>query len=382
MTKTIGIINKYYPPYFSATGTQANQLAEYLKENEFNIVVFTQRGDYASRATSRDLPAGDLVYCKSFYHGKNRILRLISSFVESMILVNRAYRTRCDFTVVLTDPPFLNFWSSLFFKNQPWAAFCMDVYPDAFSAGGLISEKNPAFRLYAYVVKKNKPSFFISLGKNQSQFLRRKYFPTVPAIEVPVGLFNRGRQTSPTEEVATHKETRSKIVFGYSGNIGEAHDPQALVTFASLIDPSRHHFMISCYGKHAEFIQTSLKDKPGVTLCENLTDDDLSQIDIELVSLLPSWIDICIPSKALAAIERNHPVLFIGDEKSDTWQYLQSCGWRVQDTNQVKVFLKKLTQDQIKEKARFCVQRTADLKMEKERAFRRIQQEIEKVVNE
>ena len=381
MTKTIGIINKYYPPYLSATGAQINHLAHFLAAQGFKIVVFTHKGDYATSVKSRDMPTGNLVYSHSLYRGKNRIVRLLASFIESLHLVYRAHRKKCDFTFVLTDPPFLNFWTSLFFRNRLWALWCMDVYPDAFLASGLVNEKNPVLRLYTGIVKKFPPSFFISLGKNQSAFLRSKYYPGVPDVSVPVGLFLEKAMPNLSLERVSKKFPSGRIVFGYFANLGEAHDPDFLISFARKVDPSRHHLLVSCYGKHAAFIEKSLSNLDGVTIIQDMIEHH-SEIDVELVSLRSSWTHISIPSKALAAMERRHPVLFLGSEESDTWVYIKSCGWRISNVNEINSFLENLTHDHIAEKARFCEVCTTDLRSYKKEAFERIKEEIENLVDE
>ncbi len=343
-SEVICIINRYFPPYRSATGYHADQLALFIHEKtKQQVLICTQRHD------RRPQPGYGHVKVKtvrSAYRGKNILLRLIENFFSAALLIRQAKRESPGHIIVMTDPPFLSFWAAILLKKHRWSLWSMDIYPDAFSARGLIRENHPFYKWTKRQIQKHPPEFIIALGPGQAKYLKKNLYTDGPYVLCPVGIHN----TIPDLPTANGvSQTDRRITFGYFGNLGEAHDPQLIITLAQKMDPERHRLLLCVTGSKSSGLYSSMKDKPWVSFVS--TDPiHMSQADIHLVSLSQSWTHICVPSKAFSALSAGSAILFMGSTDSDTWQYVMEAGWHIPTIDDVELFLKSLNRRQIEEK--------------------------------
>ncbi len=315
------IVNRNYPPVKGATGRSARNFVAYLEKiGGFDIQVVTV--DSLS-------DTGSKTYVKSLYDGKLKILRLFSTLIESLLLIRVAKKREADVFLILTDPPFLNYWAARFLSNKKWILWTMDLYPEAFTAGRLISSSNWLYRHYERVIKNNPPDFFIALGPGQNNYLKTKYFNNTPSTVLPVGVIDSKEFTASEDELLPSWTNDKKIIFGYIGTIGEAHDAQAVIGFIEHLDDKKHHCILCCSGSKAESVLDKASNYPHVTILDYLPQNEMKFIDIQIVSLLSSWTHTCVPSKALSGISALNAIIFFGDIKSDTWVYTYRAGWCV-----------------------------------------------------
>jgi hypothetical protein len=111
--------------------------------------------------------------------------------------------------------------------------------------------------------------------------------------------------------------------------MGEAHDPEFLIQLIQRMDPNKHICLLSLYGAKAERILSSVQRHPAVQLIDHIPQSYLPYIDIHLVSLLPEWTHICVPSKAVSAICSGKAIAFQGDIHSDIWQMFNKAAFYV-----------------------------------------------------
>lgn len=315
------IVNRNYPPKSGATGFYAAQLVEVLSDQAQEITCYI-----VSTGSTKETQG--LKYVKSLYDGKNKLRRLLATYIESYRLLKRAKKLQADVYIVMTDPPFLNYWASKLLKEQPWVSWTMDLYPEAFAANGLITKSSFLYRLYCKRIKKGLPSHLLSLGKHQYEYLEREHYHDVQGTVLPIGLRDIGLFN---ERQTYGKKTgnASIITFAYVGTIGEAHDATALVTFIKSLNHAVHAVKISCRGTKSGLVISELKSCPHVEFIDFMTEEDMLTIDIQIVTLLNKWTHICVPSKALSALEYNSAIVFLGSEESDTWQYVSAAAWRI-----------------------------------------------------
>ena len=151
------IVNRNYPPKSGATGFFAAQLVEELSHHGQEIKCCIV-------STGSNNESQELKYVKSLYEGKNKLRRLLATYIESYRLLKKAKKLHADVYIVMTDPPFLNYWASKLLKEQSWILWTMDLYPEAFAANGLISKSSFLYRLYCKRIKKGPPSHLLSLA--------------------------------------------------------------------------------------------------------------------------------------------------------------------------------------------------------------------------
>jgi hypothetical protein len=289
---------------------------------------------------------------------------LIFSFWASFILILKARWVGCDFYIIMTDPPFNNFWASVLLKKRSYALWTMDLYPEAFEAKGLIRSENALNELYKYTLSKSEPAFILALGQGQKDHIL-KNTDDLEVLVIPVGLASHLEKTSINSPVWYNKE---KLTFAYVGNIGEAHDEAFIIDFIKALDREKHHFVLSTYGTKSNHLIKKVALHDHVSIVKHVADEDLSFIDVQIVTLLTSWTHICVPSKALYGLSSGSAIVFNGSPLSDTWQYVQKCGWIVSDnykqTEEIKSLVDGLSLDRINEKRKHIISVLEELEKE------------------
>jgi len=340
---SVTIVNRNYPPSSGITGVSAHQLAGYLEAQGIEVKIVTIDGQYGGGVLISKVN-GKVFKLPAWYNGKHKLKRLIGTFIESFHLVKKAIKVNRGTIILMTDPPFLHFWAALLLnKNTPWILWTMDLYPEAFAANGLIDKENFIYRFYMKIIKRITPKKVIALGSFQAEYINKRYKSTIPNFILPCGVFHK----KDIKGIPKWHEGSNKIHFGYVGNLGEAHSLIALKTLIEQLDPIRHHFILSVYGSKATSILEFVKDNPVVTVVEKVERHQLTYIDIHTISLLPSWNNICVPSKAVSGVCAGSTILFFGSQQIDTWDLLQNAGWMIKEDNQlrnrIKLFLSNLS---------------------------------------
>lgn len=356
-------MNRNFPPEQGATGLYAHKLTQYLESSSLFDLHIVSIGDGKSISHHS--------YVRSIYSGKVKWKRLFSTFYESWRLIRRALRAQADIYLILTDPPFLNFWASKMLRRYTWVLWTMDLYPDAFAANKLISKTNPIYRYYKKVLSSNPPAHYIALGENQAKYLAKEIYSKVSFHVSPVGLQALNKNESYTED-KMHK--RDRIVFGYVGSIGEAHDELIIIDLMKMLDPDKHTFVLSCYGSKSEELTKEAENFSHVRIEPNHQKIDLAQIDIHIVSLSEKWTHICVPSKALSAIEAFGTILFFGNEKSDTWQYVKKAGWLISEKKDLSTFITRIDWQEISKKRIMAYNSYQNIARNKNLSFQKTQE--------
>ncbi len=340
---SVCIINRNYPPVSGATGYHAHQLAQYLTSQELDVHIVTTAHSKGQTQNK------NVHYVTPLYNGTTKKLRLLSSYLEATRLITKALKLNVDYYIIMTDPPLLNYIASRRMKGKQWILWTMDLFPDGFVANGLVTSQNQLLEMYQRLLRKNPPLLMITLGKQQEQFLKDIYYPDTPAITWPIGLRNEDKlkiqQTEP--EGLPLWVGACRTIIGYVGNLGEAHNPDILRWVAEAVDPELYILVVSCQGAHKRKIEEALKAKDHVYLESHIPEYLMSKIDIHIVILRSEWTHICVPSKGITAIQYGGAVLFFGSKESDTWKYVETCGWQVSTETEVHLWADTLSQKQI-----------------------------------
>jgi len=328
--KQIVIINRYYPPNPAISGHSACEMVREIskRQKDYKMWVRYIHAPYAGGQDNQE-PAGIPKGISSIYNGKNKFLRFVGNFIEGYRLI-RLSLPYADAIITLTDPPMLNFWAGLMChqKRVPWINWALDLYPDAFAAAGIVSTKNHVYRILHQTIKSYPPDFLIALGNQQAVFLKKKYQKNIASAILPCGIIDINKNTPP----AWH--TENKTVFAYAGNMGEAHDPEFLIKLIQRMTPDRHVCLLSLYGAKARNVLSAVGNHPSVRLTDHIPQEAFPFVDIHLVSLLPEWTHICVPSKAVSAICAGKAIAFQGNKHSDIWQMFNNAGFYIAASHQ------------------------------------------------
>ena len=147
------------------------------------------------------------------------------------------------------------------------------------------------------------------------------------------------------------------------GNVGEAHDPQLIAEALISLKSKGYRIILRCYGIGSKSLKDMLADH-DIHQSGFLAESDLSSIDIHIVSLKKDWTHVCVPSKAISAVQSGNVILFIGEEESDTWQYLQGAGWRISSQKDIETVIAQIKPTEVYHKKQFA--REVAIKLEED----------------
>ena len=343
------ILNRNYPPDSGITGNSANELAGYLEAMGCEVHVVTVGGSYAGGGSIVEGVHGTVHNLTAIYNGKAKLPRLLSSLIEGWKMARKAASLDKGPLISLTDPPLLNFWVSRIARKKsiPWIYWSMDLYPEAFVASKLLTARNPVYKYIRRQLLKARPSRLIALGPNQAEFIQQEYREPLEAICLPCGI----TQTTSSDNTPDWAKSDGKVVLGYVGNVGEAHDDRFIKAVIDGLDIKKHRFVLVAYGSKAQSVLDYAKGRQGVTVLERVAREHLQLIDVHLVTLLAEWDHVCVPSKAVSAVCEGASVYICCSELNDNWALLRDAAWRIDVdadmSNAVPEFLNALTKDDV-----------------------------------
>lgn len=222
----------------------------------------------------------------------------------------------------------------------------MDLYPEAFVAGGLIGRRNILYKFYTHIIGSTSPDLLICLGQNQSAFIKSTRGYQCPEIIYPVGIempdFEEQSQTK-----ARFKKDVSKLYIAYCGNLGEAHDISFLEHLILGLNSEKYVFVISAYGNYKEILRSKVSGLGYVCFCDQLNQTEMKLIDLQLVSLKREWTHISVPSRALSALKLGHHIVYFGSKESDTWQYISKVAFGADNLEDMLGYLDSFNPDDL-----------------------------------
>lgn len=323
---TISIVNRFYPPDAAVTGVAAAELAEFLRRQlpQAQVRIFATRARYAGGQATQ---AGsvDVERIRSWYDGTRKLPRLLASLLEGLQLALRATRG-ADVVISLTDPPLLGFWIGLMrrVRRFRWIDWTMDLYPEAFVAAGLVTPRNPVYRLLRAAVRRALPDRYLALGPQQAAWLQAQR-GAVPAFILPCGISAQ----IPGPVPQWRRDHAQAVVVAYAGNLGEAHSEAILIELVRRADPARVRFLLALYGAKAERTRAALSSFGHVMWRDKIAHAELAHADVHLATLKPEWTHVCVPSKAVSSVCLGRPLLLAGSTDADNWVLLQRAAWLV-----------------------------------------------------
>jgi hypothetical protein len=376
---TVAIVNRNYPPSKGITGEAASELATYLCEKNFSVNVIHVNIFYDGGGSEMS-PAGNVFQVGSFYNGKNKILRLMANLTEGYRLIKVAKKLPCDVTICMTDPPLLNLWASLLLRKRKWMLWAMDLYPEAFVSGRLVSSGNFLYKMMNKLLLKGAPQHIIALGPAQKEYLQAKYKDRVTGYSLlPCGVYSeKGSIDADTPRWANDKD---KVYLGYCGNLGEAHSLEFLYAVVDNLDTGKFKLILAPYGAKSALLKKYVQGKEGVEVVDAVKRNHLRFIDIHLASLSKEWINVCVPSKTVSAVCSGSAFLYLGEAHSDNWILLQEAGWLLSWSENagygVKKFFAAFQCEELAQKKEAAKRITEKLNVEKIKTFREIADKIQ-----
>jgi colanic acid biosynthesis glycosyl transferase WcaI len=254
----------------------------------------------------------------------------------SALLPLLLFRRPPELFVTQTNPPLAAILVAAVARmwRRPMVIIAMDIYPEVLIAHGAMRENSSigALLLRSFRWAYRSARRIVSLGPAMSARLVRKGVDAGRIIEIPN--WATGKLGSITgAENALRREWRleDKFVVLYSGNLGLAHEFEALLRGVEQARPSLPSLRVVFIGRGSRLAEVKrrvgeLGLEPIVRFNDPLTATRLPEsfgiADLAVVTLQQGFQGLVVPSKLQGYMARGIPVLYIGPD-SDIDQFIK-----------------------------------------------------------
>lgn len=351
MTRLI-FVNRYFHPDTSATSQMLSDLAFALADHGWSVDVITSRLRYEG---GQSLPTSECVggvrihrvWTTRFGRGSapGRALDYLTFYLMVTGALARLVR-RGDTVVVKTDPPVMTVLATPVVRLRGGSVvnWLQDIFPEVAErlgygtvlAHGVYAPlrwlRNRALKAAAanVVLGERMAGFVKGLGADASRIEVIHNWADAATIK-PID----------AEANALRREwgLAGKLVVGYSGNLGRAHDVSTLLGAIEAVEKKRgaareivwlfigggvNHRMLMREAEQRGLRSVLARDyQPRERLAESLC-----AADVHLVSLRPELEGLIQPSKVYGVMAAGRPTIFIGDPDGETARLLveHDCG--------------------------------------------------------
>lgn len=341
-------VNRYFHPDHSATSQILSDLAFFLADQGFQVQVVTSRLRYddpaATLPATEDLRGVHVHRVWTSRFGRGRLLGRAVDYLTFYLSATASllHRTRAHTILVAkTDPPLMSVpsaWVSRL-RRATLVNWTQDLFPEialGLSVPGL-SIAAPVLRWLRNrslaVARAN-----VVLGASMAAKLKGQGIGEDKIVAIPNwGLAEVEREATPAEVQALRDAwgLSGKLVVGYSGNFGRAHDFATILAAAVAL----HHrddiaFLFIGGGAQRAWLEGQVRAQ-GLTNVVLKPYQPLDRLhvslalpDLHLVSLKPHLEGLLLPSKLYAVLAAGRGVLFVGDAEGEIARLVREsdCG--------------------------------------------------------
>ncbi len=252
--------------------------------------------------------------------------------------------------VCQTNPPLMTIVLALlaYVLRRPLVIIAQDVYPDVMAAHGML--KNESFAgtslrlLFEWAYR--RAARVISLGPKMTSRLEAKGVSASRIYEISnwaTGDLSVTR--GPANRLLQEWGLSGHFVLVYSGNLGIAHDSETVLSAVAAARARLPHLRLVfiCKGEridqvikraHSLGISDCVQWRRPVNL--DLLPQTLGIANLALVTLLPGFEGLVVPSKLLGHMARGIPTVYVGPKDSDVAEVIsRSSGGIVVDNGEV-----------------------------------------------
>ena len=261
------------------------------------------------------------------------------SFYCSAFLALAGMLNRDDIVVAKTDPPLISVVAALaaWLRGARLVNWLQDVFPETAARSGMRLLAGPLGAIASAMRNWSlrRAAVNVVLGERMAAEVAR----LAPGARLSV-VFNwaDGTQIRPMApgESGLRREWGfdGKFVVGYSGNLGRVHDCETILAAARLLAEDRG-LVFSFVGGGHHFQRLRDAAPANVTVRgyvpEARLGESLAACDVHLVTLLPVFEGLIVPSKFYAAAAAGRAVIFIGEADGEIARAIAAhgCGVRV-----------------------------------------------------
>jgi colanic acid biosynthesis glycosyl transferase WcaI len=338
-------VNRFYRPDISATSQMLTQLAEHLSEQGFAVEVITGRAAYASGDVENSVNMlADVSILRvggSRATRRNLLLRALESArMLGALAVAIFRRARAgDVVVALTDPPLLGVvaWCAARARGAHSVQWLQDVFPEVATA---IFPAN-----MRWITKAVTPLRDAALKRSDAVVvigeLMREYVLSRGVAAINVSLIANWadeRKLHPLfapvdERVRQGLYPSTRLLVGYQGNMGRAHDASAILAATiHLVERNDVRFLLTGGGVGFDFLRREVdrRQLANIEFRSYVPDEQLNRSlclpDIHLISLRPEVEGFVVPSKIYSVFAAGRGVLFLGSPSGEIASIIRSSG--------------------------------------------------------
>jgi glycosyltransferase involved in cell wall biosynthesis len=330
------LINQTFYPDVAATAQHGHDLARHLVAQGHEVSVIASRSIYGKAGTA--LPAYEKVdgieihrVGRSFY-GKAGLLARTTDFALFYLLTAaKAIQIgRHDVSVCFTTPPFIALLGLVLrgLRGTKVVYWVMDLYPDVLVVTGVLREDSLTTRVLERLnrLALARADRTVVLGRCMERRVLAKGIDPANVERINVWSDVNEICPRPRAENSYRREwgVGERTLVMYSGNFGIGHDVDTFAAGAKLLsDRSDVMFAFVGGGKRKKQLIDAMRAR-GLT---NFVEADyqprerlgelLSAADIHLVSMMPRWAGVMVPSKIYGTLAAERPVIWVGGEGTE-----------------------------------------------------------------
>jgi colanic acid biosynthesis glycosyl transferase WcaI len=339
-------VNRFYAPDLAATSQMLGGIAPGLAARGLAIVVVTSRQRYEDAAAN--LPAREVldavevrrVWSTRFgrLHPLGRLVDYLSFHASVLVELLRLLRAG-DLVVAMTDPPMLSVtvWAASRLRGARLLNWLQDLFPEVARELGFGSIPGAVHGLLLALRDRSLrgAECNVTLGERMRDHVAAR--GVAPARLAVIPNWADGAAIRPMATELSRLRHRlglgGRFVVGYSGNLGMAHDVDALLVAArELRDDDSLVFVLSGGGSGMRRLQREAQadDLPNLRFLpyQSAADlgDSLAAANVHLVSLRPELEGLIVPSKTYGVLAAGRAVAFVGDSDGEIARLLRRHG--------------------------------------------------------
>ncbi len=357
--QAIVFVNHYFFPDQSATSQILTDLAFDLARSGQRIRVVTSRKLYGAEGPA--LPASEVVHgvevqrvrATSFGRHWGLAGKAIDSLTLLLALIQAMLRTLRpgDVVVAKTDPPMLAVIVAPIarLRGAVLVNWWQDVFPEV--AQAMLGKRRllaPAFAVMRWLRNRAMKAAEINvvIGQRMADHMRSQ-----GASDQQIRVIQNWSDASIASTVSGAKELRhdwgldGKFVVCYSGNLGRAHDVETTLAAIGLLEaglmapasePIAWVFIGGGAGLTYLRAESQRRNLRSIVFQPYQPREQLGASlavgDVHLVSLLPEFEGLIVPSKFYGIAAAGRPTIFVGDKRGEIAQIVESyrCGRSVE----------------------------------------------------
>jgi glycosyltransferase involved in cell wall biosynthesis len=328
---SILFINRVYPPASGATGEMLRDIAEALATRGWEVSVLTTGQTGEPKMVAR---RGVCIHrAGAALSRRSVILRAASYLVMIPWLLARALLLpRTDFVVTMTDPPMLAALGPMvgFFKRNKVIHWAQDLYPEVAEELGVLPKGKPLGALLRWISSQSLRccDAVVSIGRCMTSHLVQRGVSYARIFNIP----NWAPPVTPIDHknnpFRREHHLEGDFVVVYSGNMGLAHDFDAVLKAAEILEDRHIIFLLIGDGPRRSEVQRAAAAK-GLRNVRFLPSQPIAKLsqslsagDAHLVTMRPNLCGLVVPSKVYGVLAAGRPCLFIGPPDSEAARFI------------------------------------------------------------